>query len=99
MANILTIDQVKQAIYADDDFDSNVLERYAKTASAFINQKTGYDFAAEVPVNDLAVQCAIMYVQQMHFANTKFNKEYDFVLGINSLLIDLQIIAKEKLGV
>ena len=98
MANILTDEQVKKALYLDDDADTEELEEYNMTASSFILQKTGYDFGAEAAKEPLAVLCAKLYIKQIYFGNSGYNKEHDYTLGIASLLVDLQIIANARLA-
>ena len=95
--NILTIDQVRKALYLDDDHDVEELEEYSRIASSFIKQKTGYDFAKDTEIEPLAIQCAKLYIRQTHFGSEGYNKEHDYNLGINGLIVDLQIIAKKKL--
>lgn len=96
MKNILTIEEVAKALYLDEDYDSEVLERYAISASSFIKQKTGYDFASEIKKESLAKECAIQYIRQLHFGSTGYNKEHDYSLGIQGLIVDLQVIADAK---
>ncbi|MCU7522507.1 MAG: hypothetical protein HF308_15355 [Ignavibacteria bacterium] len=105
--DILTKEQVAEAIYVDADFSPVTLERYAKSASSFLKQKTGYDFTKRPDqVNDLgltdieplAIECAMMYVRQLHFQGQGYNKEHDYALGISSLITDLQVIACKLLA-
>jgi hypothetical protein len=100
--NILTTEQVARAIYVDADYDAKALEDYAKQSSSFIKNKTGYDFTkdkdqqtdlAQDKIEPLAVACATQYVKQLHFGAAGYNREHDYSLGINSLLVDLQVIA------
>lgn len=99
MANILTNEQVAAAIYVDDDFPKEELERYARSASSFIKRKTGYNFADDPEIEPLAIECAIQYVRQLHFGAKGYNERYDYTLGINSLIVDLQVIANDKLSI
>lgn len=96
MNKILTNDQVKKALFLDDDVDTQELEEYNMTASSFIFQKTGYDFGADETKEPLAVLCAKLYIKQIYFGNSGYNKEHDYTLGIASLIVDLQLLAKEK---
>lgn len=98
MANILTIEQVRKALYLDDDAEVEELEEYSRIASSFIKQKTGYDFAQDEEIEPLAIQCAKLYVRQMYFGNGGSNRDHDYSLGIEGLIVDLQIIAKRKLS-
>lgn len=99
MDNILTNEQVALAIFADDDFPKAELERLSRAASTYILQKTGYDFSQDPEIHPHAIECAIQYVKQLHFNRTQFNKDYDFSMGISSYIIDLQVIANERLSV
>lgn len=89
---ILSIEEVRSAIYADDDFDSEELERLSQLASSFIYEKTGYDFGKDDPVNPLAKQCARLYVLQQHKQGDSYQYQYDYSFGIGGMLIDLQAI-------
>ncbi len=96
---ILTIDEVRAALYLDADFNSDRLKRYSEYATSFIKQATGYDFA-NVPegeeIEPLAKQLAEMYVKQFHFENTAYSKEHDYTIGIGMLVERLQDIAINK---
>jgi hypothetical protein len=96
MAYILTNDQVREAIYVDPDFNPATLTRYASCATSFLLQKTGYDFTIDDPVEPLAIECAMMYVRQLHFQGEGYRKDHDYTLGIVSLLEDLKDIARGK---
>ena len=99
MTNILTTEQVKQALYLDDDANSQMLEMYSRQATSYIFHKTGYDFSLDPEIEPLAVLCAQMYVRNIHFGSDGYKKEHDYTLGIVSLITDLQIIAQSKLEV
>lgn len=96
--NILTIDQVREALYLDADADYAMLEQYSRAASHFIKQKTGYDYAQDESVEPLAITCAKLYVRQLHFGAQGYNKEHDYALGLMALISDLQDIARAKLA-
>lgn len=93
---ILTNAQVAKAIYVDADFDSEILEGYAKAASSLIRNKTGYDFAEDAVIEPLAVLCAELYIRQIHFGSDGYNKEHDYNIGISGLLKTLEDIAHAK---
>lgn len=96
---ILTIDDCREALYLDQDFPTKVLENYIKIADRFIFQKTGYDFGSELDKEPLAVLLAKLYIRELHFQQAdKFNKNYDYTIGISSLIVDLQDIARRKLN-
>jgi len=94
---ILTVEEVREALYLDFDYDDKELERLSKTASSLIKRKTGFDFASELEKEPLAVEWAIKYVRSLFFGAEGYNKEFDYSIGLNSLIVDLQIIADEKI--
>jgi len=96
MEKILTIQEMRTALYLDFDYDVNELERLSILASYYLKTKTGFDWTSEVVIEPLAKQAAILYVRMQFFENNNYKKEYDFSIGLNSLLIDLQTIAQEK---
>jgi hypothetical protein len=98
MENILTISEVREALYLDYDYNVVELERLSKATSSFLLRKTGYDFGKDDDIEPLAKQAAILYVRSQFFNGANYRKEYDFTLGINSLLVDLQLIADEKIA-
>ena len=99
MGDILTIQEVRDALNLDFDYDNTELDRLSKTASSFIKRKTGYDFGSvEADIEPLATQAAMMYVKSLFYNGEGYNKVYDYTLGLNSLLVDLQVIANEKLA-
>lgn len=93
---LLTNEEAKKAIYVDPDFDDGIVRGYITTASSFLKEKTGFDFS-EV-CDPLAKQFARMFIKDLHFnTNGSYNKEHDYSLGINALLIQLQFKAREYL--
>ncbi len=96
MANILTNEQVKEALYLDDDANLQMLEKLSRQATSFIFHKTGYDFSKDLEIEPLAVLCAEMYVRNVYFGSEGYNKQHDYQLGISSLIVDLEIIGKKK---
>ena len=95
---ILTIDEVREALYLDWDYPDKELERLSKSASSLIKRKTGFDFASELEKEPLAVEWATKYVKTLFFGADGYNKDYDYSIGLNSLIVDLQIIADEKIA-
>lgn len=94
---ILTIEECRECLYLDDDFSTKALESYILTADSFIKQKTGYDFGKDLVKEPLAVLLAKLYIRELHFKKEdKFNKEYDYSIGITSLIYDLQDIVRNK---
>ena len=93
---ILTAEQVRKALYLESDADTEELEELSLIASSFIEEKTGYDFGADNPIEPLATQLAKMYIRQIYFGATAYNRDYEYSLGIEGLIVDLQNIAKEK---
>lgn len=93
---VLTIKETREAIYQDNDFNVEELERLAVLATSFIKQRTNYDFGSDAEIHPLAKQCAILYVRMQYFNAEGYKAEYDYSLGINSLIVDLQDIARSK---
>lgn len=91
---ILTTAEVAAAIRVDDDYPNLELEQLSETATSFIAQRTGHNFAEDAEINPLAKQCAILYVRQIHYGSAGYNREHDYSLGINSLIDDLKDIAR-----
>lgn len=95
---ILTVEEVREALYLDFDYDDKELERLSQVASSFLLRKTGFDFAKELEKEPLAIECAIKHVRTSFFGAEGYNKEFDYSIGLNSLIVDLQIIADEKIA-
>ena len=98
MSDILTESEVREAMQVDFDYNPDEVTRYQKLASSYVKNKTGYDFgnvADGEEVEPLAKQCAILYIKH-HFFDKKYNKDFNYSLGIDSLIFDLQLIAKDK---
>lgn len=97
---ILTIEEVRKAIFVDEDYDINELQRLGEVATSFIFEKTDYDFSKDEVIEPLAKHCAMLYVRQQYFGTRGYNPEHDYQLGIASLIIDLQnIVLSKKKGV
>ena len=94
---ILTDAEVREAIYVDPDFSAARARHYAKLATSYLKQKTGYEWENDSEIEPLAKQCAMIYVRTIHFEGSTYKKEHDYTFGISSLLIDLEIIAQSKL--
>lgn len=100
MYNILTSEQVRKALYLDKDFeDVELLEEYSAWATSFISEKIGAEFntlpeRGQVIARDLAK----MLIKNRHFANSAkdYNEKFDYTLGINNAIVDLQNIARSK---
>lgn len=93
MAQILSNDEVRKAIFVDFDFDEEELKRYADLATSFLKEKTGRDFSKDATIEPLAKQCAVLYIRQQYFGSTDYNKDHDYSIGITGILVDLQNIA------
>ena len=98
MGNILTIQEVRDALNLDFDYETTELDRLSKTASSFIKRKTGFDFGSDTEIEPLATQAAMMYVKTLFYNGEGYNKDHDYSLGLNSLIVDLQLIADEKIA-
>jgi|SRR5690554_2498509 len=95
---ILTIEEVRKALFLDYDYDSEELERLSQTASAYLLELTRYDFSQDNPIDPLAKQFAIMYVRSLFFGAEGYNRTHDYAVGMTSLGVHLQNIAKRKLN-
>lgn len=98
MGEILTADEVREALYLDFDYPDSKLIRLSQQASSYLLRTTGYDFGSDAEIEPLAVQAAELYVKQSFFGGDGYNKEHDYSLGLTSLIVQLQSIAKEKLN-
>jgi hypothetical protein len=98
MGDILTIEEVKNALSLDYDADNTEMDRLSKTASSFVYEHTGYDFGSETEIHPIAKQVAIMHVRMLYFQNgNTYNREHDYSYGMTSMLHDLIAIAARKL--
>jgi len=100
MGEILTESEVREAMQVDFDYNHDEVSRYQKLASSYIKNKTGYDFGTVVEgaeVHPLAKQCAMIYIKSQFFDH-KYDEKYNYSIGLESMIFDLQIIGKE-LGV
>lgn len=93
---IITKDEVATAIRVDPDYPDSELIQLAQAATSFINQKSGRDWTKDSPIDAQAKQCALLYVRQLHYGVEGYNREHDYMLGINSLLEDLKDKARGK---
>jgi len=96
MKQILTNDEVRDALYLDADAETSVLTRYARSASSYLLQTTGYDFASDQNIEPLAKDAASMYARQQYFGADGYNREHDYALGLIGLISQLQDIARGK---
>ncbi len=98
MSDILTESEVREAMQVDFDYNPDEVTRYQKLASSFVQRKTGYDFgtvATGEEIEPLAKQLAIIYIKSQFF-DKKYDANFNYSIGLESLIFDLQIIAKEK---
>lgn len=93
---ILSTEEVARAIRVDPDYDKVELQELAEAATSFIANKTGYDWSQDTAIEPTAKQCAKLYVQQFHYGQEGYNKEYDFTLGIGCLIGDLKDILRKR---
>lgn len=96
VSDILTVDEVRSALNLDFNYPDIELQELATSASSFIYQKTKYDFGADVDIHPLAKKCARALVKDEFFGSNDFNREHDYSLGINGMIVDLQNIARVK---
>jgi len=93
---LLSNEEVAKAIRVDPDYPKDELRALAESATSFVHQKTGYEFANESPIEPLAKECARLYVRQLHYGMEGYNKEHDYALGIGCMIEDLKDIARKK---
>lgn len=96
MTNILTIEQVRKALYLDSDYeDIESLEDYSNWATSFISTKIGLD-PNLLPEHGIIIakDLAKMLIKGRHFQgqSKEFNEKYDYTMGINNAIVDLQSI-------
>ena len=96
MEKILTVEQMRTALYLDYDYDEEELIRLSILASSYLKTKTGYDWTLDTELEPLAIQAAILYVRMMFFDNTNYKKENDFTIGLGALIVDLQGILEDR---
>lgn len=97
MGDILTESEVREAMQVDFDYNPDEVTRYQKLASSYIKIKTGFDFANVAEgeeVHPIAKQCAMIYIKSQFFDH-KYDEKYNYSIGLESLIFDLQIIGKE----
>lgn len=94
MINILTAEEVRQALYLDPDYDANKLANYSQLATSYVFQKTGYLVKAENEIEPIAKQLAELYLKSNYYGDdgTGMNEHLDYTVGINSLIKDLEDI-------
>ena len=91
---LLTLEEAKKAIYVDPDFDDDIIRGYIESASSFLEEKTGFDFSKVT--DPMAKDFCRMFIKDRHFnSNGSYNREHDYSLGIDALLIQLQFKARK----
>ena len=94
---ILTADEVKEAIYADADFPTEQANALSQSVTSYLVQVTGYDWAKDDEIEPLAKQCAKMLCLQFYYNNSdNYNPEFDMKVGTMALIQHLQDIARSK---
>ncbi len=97
MAELLTNDEVREALSLDFDYSETEISDLAKAASSYIKLKTDYDFTLLVTPEPLAKRAAKMFVQMTFYGGQNYKKEYDFSFGLSAAIVELQIIARNLL--
>ena len=97
MKPILTIEEVRKALYLDYDYDVEELEKWSLTASAFLLEKTGYDFSEDKIIHPLAKLAAEKWIATEFYSGENYKREFDYAYGLTSLINDLQQIGKDKI--
>ena len=99
MVDILTENEVRKAMRVDEDYDDDEIVSYQKLSTSFVYNKTNYFSDDETKINDLAKQLAKLYVKTQFYTSDNYNKDYDYSLGINGLIQDLQGIVRAEVEV
>lgn len=99
MKNILTIEEIRNALSLDYDYDPEELETLSQTASVFLFETVGYDFSQDNPIHPLAKQAAKMYAATTYYSGINYKKEYDYSYGLTSTIKRLELIAKKRLAI
>jgi hypothetical protein len=96
MINILTIDEVRKTMRVDEDYDSDEISSYQELSTEFVFNKTGYFSDDEKSINLLSKQLAKLYIKTQFYTSDNYNQDYDYSLGINGLIQDLQGIVRGR---
>lgn len=96
MVEILTDLEVRKAMRVDEDYDDDEVTSYQKLSTAFVYNKTGYFSEDADKINDLAKQLARLYVKTQFYTSDNYKQDYDYSLGINGLIQDLQGIVRNE---
>ncbi len=97
---ILTNEEIREALFLDDDFPSSSLTEYGLLADAFIVKKTGYDYANNMiaSAEPLAKLLAKLYLKSIYYEGFHKDEKMDYSIGINGLIGDLKDIARANTG-
>ena len=93
---ILSHEEVKKALYLDPNCNIQEVVKYQQLVDKFVYEKTGYDFGRDIEINPLAKQLGELYLRTMKKNGKEHNQNQDYSIGISSLIIDLQNIARNK---
>ena len=96
MIDILTIEEVRRAMRVDADYDSSEVNYYKKLSTSFVFNKTGYSVKESEEPSPLAKELASNYITTKFYSGDNYNKDYDYTLGINGLIQDLQGVVREN---
>lgn len=93
---ILTLEEVKKALYLEPSTDIQEVVKYQQLVDKFVYEKTGYDYGSDLEINPLAKQLGELYLRALKTNNKETNEYEDYSIGISCLIIDLQNNAKRK---
>lgn len=96
MEDILTTDEVRKAMRVDADYDTAEVTSYQKLSTSFVFNKTGYFIETVNTADELAKQLAKLYIKAQFYTSDNYNQDFDYSLGINGLIQDVQAIVRAE---
>lgn len=96
LENILTNDEVREALSLDSDYNMYSIEDYSSSATFFVFQKTGYKAEPNEVVHPFAKQLAKLYLKSLFYGDDGLgmSEHLDYTIGINSLIKDLEDVVR-----
>jgi len=96
MVDILTTDEVRKAMRVDADYDITEVTSYQKLSTSFVLNKTGYSVDTGNTIEELAKQLAKLYIKAQFYTSDNYNQDFDYSLGINGIIQDVQAIVRAE---
>lgn len=90
--NILSEKEARDALRVEDNYPSSLVSFANQTATAYVDERTGFKWESEDTVDGEAKACAALVLQQ----NFYHDKDHDFTAGIFDYIFELQLKAREK---